>query len=505
MEETIKDLTLSIQSRYPFICLLSNEEKRVERYVHQVAGTLKKQVFIWTHTLGITPAVEGMGEVKNPLQALAALEIIPKDALVLMKDFHPFLQDPTVLRTLRDQISLLEEKRITLLLLSPVLVIPVEIEKELHIIDIPLPGVSELLDVLDKVILTLKEEQGIAVSFAEDLRERVAKATIGLTEQEAWKTFLKVFLQKAEFDVEDVELIVREKRQLIRRSEFLEFCDLREDMDQVGGLDELKRWLKGRTSAFSEEARAFGLPEPKGLLLVGIQGCGKSLMAKAVARFWKVPLLRMDIADLFNTKSGTPEENMRKSIKVAESLSPAVLWIDEIEKGFMGVGGDAQSGSPSTARVFGLFITWLQEKVKPVFAIATANNIEGLPPELLRKGRFDEIFFLGLPNRHERSVIFRIHLGKRKQDIQKFDLDRLAEKSEKFSGSEIEQCIISALYSVFSEKRDLNMKDIEAAIMETVPLAVTMEEQINKLKDWARHRARPATSDKTIVDLFVEA
>jgi SpoVK/Ycf46/Vps4 family AAA+-type ATPase len=269
-------------------------------------------------------------------------------------------------------------------------------------------------------------------------------------------------------------------------------------MESVGGVEELKKWLRGRSDAFSDRARAFGLPQPRGLLLLGVQGCGKSLTAKAVADLWKLPLVRLDLGGLF-ISAAPAEESVKRAIQVAEAMAPVVLWVDEIDKGFAGARSPDSGG---VARVLGSFLIWLQEKTKPVFVVATANEIEHLPPELLRKGRFDEIFFVDLPDVHEREQIFAIHLHKRLRDPRRFDLKTLARASEHFSGAEIEQVVISALYHAFSEKRELSTGDISQAIEETVPLYLTYEERIKELRDWAKQRARFASIDSSMLDLF---
>jgi SpoVK/Ycf46/Vps4 family AAA+-type ATPase len=265
-------------------------------------------------------------------------------------------------------------------------------------------------------------------------------------------------------------------------------------MADVGGLDLLKGWLSTRSGAFSAKARDFGLPEPKGLLLLGVQGCGKSLTAKAIASAWRLPMLRLDVGAIMNAYIGSSEENMRKAIHIAESLAPCILWLDEIEKGFESAGGGTPSGDSGTsARVFATFLTWLQEKTKPVFVIATANSIDRLPPEMLRKGRFDEIFFVDLPSRQEREEIFAIHLSRRGRDPSRFDLAALGEKSEGLSGAEIEAVTVEGLWRAYPEERDLAQADLTDALRDTVPLSRTMAESIDSLRAWARSRARPAS------------
>jgi SpoVK/Ycf46/Vps4 family AAA+-type ATPase len=264
-------------------------------------------------------------------------------------------------------------------------------------------------------------------------------------------------------------------------------------MQHIGGLDELKKWLSNRAYAFSEKARAYGLPEPKGVLLLGVQGCGKSLAAKATAAEWKLPLLRLDVGSIFNQFIGSSEENIRKAISTAESLAPAILWIDEIEKGFSGGVGTGHLDAGVTARVFATFLTWLQEKKAPVFVFATANEIWLLPPEFFRKGRFDEVFFVDLPQQPERLDIFRIHLEKRGRKPENFDVAELAKDSEGMSGAEIEQCVVAAMYEVFPSGRDITTADVSKAMKDTVPLSVTMKESIDDLRRWARHRTRMAS------------
>jgi len=296
--------------------------------------------------------------------------------------------------------------------------------------------------------------------------------------------------------------VTAEKQQIIRKSGLLEFYASDERLGNVGGLETLKEWLRKRVRAFGEDARKFGLPDPKGILLVGVQGCGKSLIAKSVANSWRLPLLRLDVGRLFSSLVGSSEENLRNAIKVAESIAPVVLWVDEIEKGFSGVGSSDRSDAGTAARVFGSFITWLQEKDVPVFVIATANDVSKLPPELVRKGRFDEIFFVDLPDSQERADIWQIHLTKRNRDPQQFDLRSLAMASEGLSGAEIEQAIIAGLYEAFDQNRPLEMGDLLDVLQDTVPLSQMMREQINGLREWAKQRARPAT--KAIREIEVE-
>jgi SpoVK/Ycf46/Vps4 family AAA+-type ATPase len=292
-------------------------------------------------------------------------------------------------------------------------------------------------------------------------------------------------------DAQDIQAVISEKRQVIRKSGLLEYYGVDADLADVGGMDVLKDWLRKRVRAFSDEARAYGLPQPRGILLMGVQGCGKSLVAKTIARQWQLPLLRMDMSMIFQGYIGSSEQNMRNATKTAESLAPVVLWIDEIEKAFSGVEGSGSSDAGTTARVVGTFLTWIQEKTAPVFVVATANEVRELPPELLRKGRLDEIFFVDLPRSRERAEIFAIHLHKVRREPMKYDLPELVGASRGFSGAEIEQAIIAGLHESFFDGRELETRDILKAIRDTVPLSRTMREKVEELRVWARDRARP--------------
>ena len=330
--------------------------------------------------------------------------------------------------------------------------------------------------------------------------EDCVRAALGLTGGEAVRAFRKAWMEVGELSTMRPwrAWIVREKRKALRRTPALSFTTTPPTTSAVSaGLGELKRWLRERRRAFGDEARRFGLPTPRGLLLLGVQGCGKSLSAKAIAREWHFPLLRLDLGAAFGDPGKSPEVTVREATSIAESLAPAVLWIDEIEKGFA-----ASDRDPHASRVFGSFLTWLAEKQSPVFVAATANDVTALPPELLRRGRFDELFFVDLPDEAERTEILAIHLAKRGRDAKQFPLEELASRAARLSGAELEQVVASGLYTAFAENRDLSENDLANAIQETVPLYETYEERIKELRNWARHRARPATIDGRMVDLF---
>ncbi|HEY6105636.1 MAG TPA: AAA family ATPase, partial [Anaeromyxobacteraceae bacterium] len=457
-----------------------------------------KSLLTWSVTRGLKRAGGARGAPvdggKDPVEMLGLVERLPDPSLVVLKDFHPFLSDPTVVRALRELARGLKATFTTVILLSPTLTIPPELEKEVSVLDVPLPSARDLLALLKEIVTVVRENRSARVEIDKEDAEAIIKAAQGLTLSEAENAFAKAIAADGRLGKDDVKLVMEEKRQVIRKSGLLEYYPADESLASVGGLENVKTWLSRRTAAFGEAARRFGLPEPKGLLLLGVQGCGKSLTAKAISSTWRLPLLRLDMGRIFSGLVGSSEENLRKAIRVAESVAPAVLWIDEIEKGLSGSGSSGATDGGVTARVFGAMLTWLQEKTAPVFVVATANRIEALPPELLRKGRFDEIFFIDLPTAAERDEIFRIHVARRGREPGRFDLAAAARLAHGFSGAEIEQAVISALYDAFAEGRDLEQRHLEHAVKETFPLAATMREDIERVREWARTRTRPASA-----------
>jgi AAA+ superfamily predicted ATPase len=500
---TIQDqIELLIRARYPILYLVSWEETRVREMIEEIAKSRKKKLFEWSVTRGITVAGTSIQSQKgrnaataDPLVALDQIVEYVEPALFLLHDFHPFLQKNNfaVIRKLKEIAIHLRSSFKTILIVSPVLEVPIELEKEITVIDIPLPGIGELSKVLDDIVEELNDSKKVAVDLNPIGREQVLKAALGLTLTEAENVFAKIIVEDGKLDAGDVPHVFSEKRQVIRKTGLLEYYETEEKFEQVGGLENLKEWLHKREAALTDRARDFGLPPPRGALLLGVQGCGKSLCAKAASALWRLPLLRLDVGKMFGSLVGSSEDNMRRAVKIAESVAPAILWMDEIDKALAGSGGSASTDGGTTARVFGTLLTWLSEKTAPVFVIATANDISHLPPELLRKGRFDEIFFLDLPSEEERKEIFRIHLAKRKRGRKEFDLPALAAASEGFSGAEIEEVIVSALFDVFSAGKELETVDILRAIEATVPLSKTMEEGLLRLRSWADGRARYAS------------
>jgi ATP-dependent 26S proteasome regulatory subunit len=501
------ELETLIRARYPIIYVISWEEDRVEAAVRKIAADRGKKVFQWSTTQGmVMNASQRNEQTRNALAALDFIMDSKEPAIFLLKDFHAFLGDVTLIRRLRDLILALKKTYKTIVILSPVLNLPMELEKEITVLEYSLPSLADLDDLLEDIIDQVKNNAQVDVTLTHEVREQILKAALGLTANEAENVFAKSLVEKRKFDV---DVVLSEKEQIIRKSGILEYYPATEAFANVGGMDILKDWMDKRTVAFSEKAKAFGLPSPKGILLMGVQGCGKSLSAKAIASLWKLPLLRLDVGKIFGGIIGQSENNMRKAIRIAESTAPNVIWIDELEKGFAGTQSSGISDGGTTARVFGTFISWLQDKTAPCFVVATANDVSQLPPELMRKGRFDEIFFVDLPSHDERKQIFDIHLQRRKRDSSKFDLDALAAGTPGYSGAEIEQLVVSSLYDAFSDVGDVDITTaaiIEAA-KQSVPLSVTMSEKISVLRTWAKTRARMSSSAPpepiaSIFDLF---
>ncbi len=498
MKDVDREIDVLIRARYPLIYIVSFEEERGEKTIRDLGGE-RKQVLTWTVTRPFG-AAQGAGNTYPAEQALQALDYVLHNlkntmpTLFVLKDFDPYLDDPVVARKLRDVASALKRSYNTLIIVSPVLKVPPHLEKDITVVDYDLPNLQDLEEILNLLIQRVQNTPHISVTIDEQHKESLLKAALGLTADEAQNVFAKALVRDGRLDAMDIQVVLSEKKQIIRKTGILEYYEPEEGVADVGGLDNLKNWLRKRTSAFTERARQFGLPEPKGVLLLGVQGSGKSLVAKAVASLWNLPLLRFDVGSVFGKYIGESESNMRKAIKTAESLAPSILWLDELEKAFAGSqGGSDDTGT--TRRVLGMFLTWLQEKKSPVFVISTSNDISQLPPELLRKGRFDEIFFVDLPTFNERREIFRIHLQKRGRKAEHFDLDTLARVSAGFSGAEIEQAIIAGLYDAFDAGRDLMTEDVLTNIKHTVPLSQTMREEIEALRFWARTRARPASAE----------
>jgi adenosyl cobinamide kinase/adenosyl cobinamide phosphate guanylyltransferase len=494
------DLELLIRARYPLIYILTSEELRAAEIVADIASHRQKRLYEWTCTGGLVPAGTSIqsrqrnAATRDPMVALEQVLEQVEPAIFLFKDFHPFLSrnNHTVVRKLRDIALHLKNSHKTLLFLSPLLELPPELEKETTVLNLPLPDRDDLNALLDRILQDLAAVKQISLDLDSDGRNRLLDGALGLTLGEAENVFARILVKHGRLGGDLLGEVLVEKQQLIRKNGLLEYLGTGESFEDLGGLQSLKHWLAQRACAFGPEARAFGLPSPKGILLLGVQGCGKSLSAKAISTAWQLPLLRFDMGRMFGSYVGSSEENVRRAIAVAESVAPAILWIDEIDKAFAGTQSSGATDGGTAARVFGTLLTWLAEKSTPVFVVATANSIAHLPPELLRKGRFDEIFFVDLPTEMERAEILAVHLRRRGRDPVIFDLEHLAQISEGFSGAELEQAVISGLFEAFASRENLASDHIANAIGTTVPLARTLHESITQLRDWANGRARLA-------------
>lgn len=489
MDNATKTLTSLVRARYSLVSVVSHEETRVEHEIHGVAKSLKKDLLFWSISRGFSTSTDEVErDIKDPISALARIyEHKGRSTVWVLRDFHPFLQDPTVRRCLRDlAVSLRTAGRDqgdgTIVLLSPTLEIPGDLEKDIAVIDWDLPTEAELGEILDQL---LSQMPGKQID-----RERVLEAARGLTAVEAENAFAKAVIENGL----SAKSILSAKKDAVRKSGVLEYVDTPKTLEEVGGLDVLKGWLTRRRRAFSAEAKSFGIDTPKGMLLIGPPGSGKSLVAKAVSTAWQLPLVRLDVSRLLGSLVGESEGNLRGALKVIEGIAPCVVWVDEIEKALAGSGSDTSGVS---TRIMGSLLTWMQEKTAPAYVVATANDVSALPPELLRKGRFDEIFVVDLPTPKEREAIAKVHLTKRGRDASQYDLRAISEATSTFAGAEIEQVVVEALHAAFDGGREVTTADIVEAAKATSPLSVTMKERIQELRNWAKGRARLASESLT--------
>lgn len=474
------ELVLLLKARYPLIYIVTQEEDRVEYTIRKSVQTvLNHSIFTWDFVDGYNSIVGNNNIAKrNPLQSLEFIETFaPETATIfLLKDFQKFLTDIAISRKLRNLTRLLKIQPKTIIILAPNILIPEELREFITIIQFQLPLFNEIKQELEKLLNSLHQIQD--AKFIESL----SQACQGLSLERIRRVLSKTIATYKVIDERSINFVLKEKSQLISQTEILEFWPTMENLESIGGLENLKNWLKKRSDSFSERAINYGLPTPRGLLLVGIQGTGKSLTAKAIANDWKLPLLRLDVGRLFGGIVGESESRVRQMIQISEALAPCILWIDEIDKAFKESKGD----SGTTNRVFSTFLTWLSEKKSSVFIVATANDISLLPLEIIRKGRFDEIFFIGLPTFEERKMIFQIHLSfLRAENWQFYDLVLLAKCTENFSGAEILQSIIEAMHIAFYEKREFTTEDILVSIKQIIPLSQVDKEKIELLQNWA--------------------
>jgi SpoVK/Ycf46/Vps4 family AAA+-type ATPase len=493
MNQSINQIKDSIQAGQPVLQIISYEEKRVESFLKKLCPqVLKNQnIYFWDSHNGLHVNETRIPDGKDPARALDAALNVSEPAFFVFKDLNSQLRNsPELTRKIRECYLQFKNSRKFLFLLSADDFLPPMLKKEIDIITFELPDFEELESLCLKFMESL-EKAGVQIQLSVEEKMNFATAVQGLTLDEAYKAFMKAFQGQARIHIGLIEKIHLEKKQLILKENVLEFFTHVLTLEDMGGLDKLKDWLLKRKKAFSKEAREFGLDKPKGVLTMGITGCGKSLASKIIATLWNLPLFRLDMNLVYSGIAGPPEEVFARALKTMDSVSPAVLWIDEIESGI----SDKHTDSASS-RILGYFLTWMQEHTSEIFIAATANRIDLLPPELLRRGRFDQIFFIDLPTRKEREEIFTIHLTKRDNDLKKFNIPQLAQITKNWSGSEIEQVIISGMYEAFNENRKLIEDDLFVIFGNSVPMATTMEEQIKKIRSWAHNRAVRASSDK---------
>ena len=506
MEDVFQKLILMIRAYYPVLYLHSYEYYRTKQKIKGIVELLRREgkkvnYYQWDCVYGLVQILPDKTEkrierMQNPLEVLAYILNSKKSG-----EKNIFVLDDINNHIDRDEVKLMFRKiaeatnnNTHAIILSSIYRLPAELEKYITVLQIPLPKRNELGEVLDIVAKQSK------VELKTNLRNRLIDAALGMTSMEADLAYCLASVKDG-FDEKSPFTVSSEKEQIIRKSGILDYFPKNESLKDVGGMDNLKEWLNKRQLAYDKEARDWGLKEPKGLLLLGVPGCGKSLIAKSIASSWNMPLLRLDVGKVFQGIVGSSEDNIRKAIATAEAVAPCVLWIDEIEKGLSGVQSSGATDGGVTSRIFSTILTWMQEKTAPVFVVATANNINQLPPELLRKGRFDEIFFVDLPSQKEKENIFSIHLQKNRQNVSSFALDILAQKAEGFNGAEIEECVKEAMFTAYVESQESNiapklqMIHILDAIKNTVPLSKTMEKQITDLRKFAVSRAKNASKE----------
>ena len=506
MEDVFQKLILMIRAYYPVLYLHSYEYYRTKQKIKGIVELLRREgkkvnYYQWDCVYGLVQILPDKTEkrierMQNPLEVLAYILNSKKSGeknIFVLDDINNHIE--------RDEVKLMFRKiaeatnnNTHAIILSSIYRLPAELEKYITVLQIPLPKRNELGEVLDIVAKQSK------VELKTNLRNRLIDAALGMTSMEADLAYCLASVKDG-FDDKSPFTVSSEKEQIIRKSGILDYFPKNESLKDVGGMENLKEWLKKRQLAYDKEARDWGLKEPKGLLLLGVPRCGKSLIAKSIASSWNMPLLRLDVGKVFQGIVGSSEDNIRKAIATAEAVAPCVLWIDEIEKGLSGVQSSGATDGGVTSRIFSTILTWMQEKTAPVFVVATANNINQLPPELLRKGRFDEIFFVDLPSQKEKENIFSIHLQKNRQNVSSFALDILAQKAEGFNGAEIEECVKEAMFTAYVESQESNiapklqMIHILDAIKNTVPLSKTMEKQITDLRKFAVSRAKNASKE----------
>jgi SpoVK/Ycf46/Vps4 family AAA+-type ATPase len=518
--DALASLKVLIDSSAPIVVMETVEEIRAVRLVRVACASLNLATFEWSIASGLArcgndgnePMVEarlptsGTGHdvtdlaaqaiynTREPAQVLGVLEGISVEAAFILKDFHRHMEDPVVVRRLRDVGQKFSKNRRTVIIIAPSIKMPPELASLVEYVELPLPDKQRLRQIIDEMIVRVGKTRTLRRSLDANGLDVMADNLRGLTEEQAERAVSQAIVTRYGLTAEIVTDVLQAKKEMLRRSEMLDFVEVSDTLANVGGLENLKRWLEQRRGSWGEQARAFGLEPPRGIVILGVQGCGKSMCAQAIAGEWKLPLVKFDTAAIFDKYIGETEKRIQKVFQVAEELSPCVLWIDELEKVFAGSGTDSSSADAGvSSRLLGAFLSWMQERKSPVFVAATCNNVSALPPELIRKGRFDELFFVDLPNQGERKQIFALELAARNRHPEEFDLDQVAAAARGYSGAEIQAAVQAALYAVFSSKQPLKTSSLTDALAGTVPLSTTRAEEIQQLRDWARARAVPAS------------
>jgi SpoVK/Ycf46/Vps4 family AAA+-type ATPase len=525
MADALERLKILLNSSTPIVVMETVEEMRAVRLVRVACAAVNLATFEWSIASGLVRCGSDIGELvpeaggpggghglnatgydptaagaqalynsREPAQALSNLEAMSLEAAFVLKDFHRHMDDPVVVRRLRDVGQKFSANRRTVIITAPSITIPPELGSLVEFLELPLPDKQRLRQIIDEMSARVGKSRTLKRTLDPTGLDAMANNLRGLTEEEAERATSQAIVTRYGVTPDTVTDVLDAKKELLRRSGMLEFIDASENLTDVGGLDNLKRWLAQRRGTWDDAARDFGLEPPRGVIILGVQGCGKSMCARAIAGEWKLPLVKFDTAAIFDKYIGETEKRIQKVFRVAEGLAPCVFWIDELEKIFAGSGPDSASVDAGvSSRILAAFLSWMQDRKAPVFVAATCNNVTVLPPELIRKGRFDELFFVDLPNQAERKQIFAIHLDRRKRKPAEFDLDRVAAAAKGYSGAEIDAAVQTALYAAFASKQAVSTQGLLDALRGTVPLSTTRSEEIQTLRSWAKLRAVPAS------------
>jgi ATP-dependent 26S proteasome regulatory subunit len=487
------ELRLLVNSHHPIITVETPEEERLEQILFDIANELTVPLFIWSVTTGLAKMRGApIYNSDNPEQALSNLTLIQGDAIFLLKDFARYCDNDRVCRRLRDIAEKFRAERRSIVITAASLQLPPELRADSVPFQLGLPSAEELLPGVKSVLAEINQAQQIPIALDVAGIAQLAQNLVGLPQEEALRALRMSILGRRHVDAGLLDAVLDAKRDALRSDGLLETVRRDASFSDVAGLKRLRDWIAKRKSALTPEGRRFGLEPPKGILITGVQGCGKSLAARSIAGEWGYELARLDAGALYDKFVGESEKKLQKALELAQKLSPMVLWIDEIEKAFASAGSSGDADAGLSQRLLATLLTWMQEREGGVFLAATSNNITVLPPEMLRKGRFDEIFFVDLPNAEVRAALFTLHLKKRGREVASFDLPKLAAASDGFSGAEIEQAIVAGLYTAFALKQQLTTDILLGEISGTQPLSVTRAEDIQAIRDWAKTRAVPA-------------